>query len=65
MFEDKSWAKGFKLVFFRDGARKVGGSQYIKSLAGKSVKVRGLVIKHPKFGYEIIVSEKSMMLSVK
>lgn len=64
MFEDKSWVKGFKLVFFRDGARKVGGARYINSLAGKNVKVRGLVIKHPKFGYEIVVSEKSMILSV-
>lgn len=64
MFEDKSWVKGFKLVFFRDGVRKVGGSSYINSLAGRKVKVRGLVIKHPKFGYEIIVSEKSMILSV-
>ncbi len=64
MFEDKSWVKGFKLVFFRDGVRKVGGSRYIHSLAGRKVKVRGLVIKHPKFGYEIIVSEKSMILSV-
>ena len=64
MFEDKSWVKGFKLVFFRDGVRKVGGSSYINGLAGRKVKVRGLVIKHPKFGYEIIVSEKSMILSV-
>ncbi|MBW7936918.1 MAG: hypothetical protein H3C71_07240, partial [Flavobacteriales bacterium] len=64
MFEDKSWVKGFKLVFFRDGARKVGGSSYINSLAGRKVKIRGLVVKHPKFGYEIIISEKSMILSV-
>lgn len=64
MFEDKSWVRGFKLVFFRGAVRKVGGARYINSLAGKKVKVRGLVIKHPKFGYEIIVSEKSMILSV-
>lgn len=64
MLEGKSWVKGFKLVFFRDGVRKVGGSRYINSLTGRKVKVRGLVIKHPKFGYEIIVSEKSMILSV-
>jgi hypothetical protein len=64
MFEDKSWVKGFKLVFFRGAVRKVGAS-YINSLAGKTIKVRGLVVKHPRFGYEIIVSEKSMILSVK
>jgi hypothetical protein len=65
MFEDKSWTRGFKLVFFSDGVRKVGGKPYITGLSGKTVKVRGLVIKHPKFGYEIIVSEKSMILDVK
>lgn len=64
MFEHKSWIKGFKLVFFHSAVRKVGGSSYINSLAGKRIKVRGLVINHPKFGYEIIISEKSMILSV-
>lgn len=64
MFEEKSWVRGFKLVFFRGAVQKVGGRSYINSLAGKKVKVRGLVIKHPKFGYEIVVSEKSMILSV-
>jgi hypothetical protein len=65
MFEAKSWVGGFKLVFFRDGVRKVGGKPFISSLHGKKVKVRGLVVKHPRFGYEIIVSEKSMLLSIK
>ena len=64
MFENKSWVRGFKLVFFRGAVHKVGGSRYINGLIGRRVKVRGLVIKHPKFGYEIIVSEKSMILSV-
>lgn len=65
MFEQKTWVSGFKLVFFRGAVRKVGGSSYINSLEGKIVQVRGLIIKHPKFGYEIIVSEKSMILSAK
>lgn len=65
MFEDKSWVKGFKLVFFRSAVRKVGGQPYISSLSGKTVRVRGLVINHPRFGYEIIVSEKSMILSAR
>ncbi|MBT0032525.1 MULTISPECIES: OB-fold nucleic acid binding domain-containing protein [Vibrio harveyi group] len=63
MFERKSWVQGFKLVFFRSAVRKVGGKPYISTLSGKTVRVRGLVINHPKFGYEIIVSEKSMILS--
>lgn len=65
MFEGKSWVSGFKLVFFRGAVRKVGGNNYVHSLQGKTIRVRGLIIKHPKFGYEIIVSEKSMILSVK
>ncbi len=64
MFEDKTWVKGFKLVFFSGAVRKVGGASYINSLAGKTIKVRGLIIKHQRFGYEIIVSEKSMIVSV-
>lgn len=64
MFENKSWARGFKLVFFRGAVQKVGGPNYIKNLSRKNIKVRGLVVKHPKFGYEIIVSEKSMIISV-
>lgn len=64
MFERKSWASGFKLVFFRGAVRKVGGNNYVHSLQGKTIRVRGLIINHPKFGYEIIVAEKSMILSV-
>ena len=64
MFENESWTEGFKLVFFRGAAVRVGGASYIKSLSNKKIKVRGLLIKHPKFGYEIIISQKSMILSV-
>lgn len=65
MFENKSWVQGFKLVFFRGAVRKVGGKPYINSLNSKTVRVRGLLIKHERFGYEIIVSEKSMIMSTK
>ena len=64
MFEDKSWTKGFKLVFFRTAIKKVGGSPYIFGLKNKTIKVRGLIVHHPRFGYEIIVSEKSMILKI-
>lgn len=64
MFEQKSWVNGFKLVFFRGAVKKVGGNSYVHSLQGKTIRVRGLIIKHPQFGYEIIVAEKSMILSV-
>lgn len=65
MFEPKSWVNGFKLVFFKGAARKVGGAAFIKGLNGRTVKVRGLVVNHPTFGLEIIVSERSMILSVR
>ena len=64
MFEDKSWTSGFKLVFFRGAVTKVGGPAYIKSLDGHRIRVRGLLVSHQKFGPEIIVSEKSMILEV-
>jgi hypothetical protein len=65
MFEDKSWRSGFKLVFFRGAVRSVGGSSYIRRLRNKTVRVRGLLVKHDQFGPEIIISQKSMILEVK
>jgi hypothetical protein len=65
MFERKSWTKGFKLVFFRGAVQKAGGPTYINGLNGKTVRVRGLLINHDIFGYEIVVSEKSMILSAR
>ena len=65
MFENKSWTKGFKLVFFRDAVSQYGGPRYIYSLKGKTIKVRGLLIKHQTFGDEIMINERAMMLSVR
>ncbi|RYZ13769.1 MAG: hypothetical protein EON61_06085 [Alphaproteobacteria bacterium] len=64
MFESASWTKGFKLVFFRGAISASGGGPYIKSLASKTVRVRGLLINHPIFGPEIVITEKSMILEV-
>jgi len=61
MFENASWTRGFKLVFFRDAARNIGVT-YIKGLRGRTITVRGLVIHDRTFGYEMIISEKSMIL---
>jgi len=65
MFEDTTWVKGFKLVFFRKAINSMGGANYIHSLSGKTIRVRGLVKNHEKFGYQIIVSQKSMILSTR
>ena len=64
MFENKSWILGFKLVFFRDVIREIGGSRFLYSLVGKTIQVRGLIINHETFGYEIMVTEKGMILGV-
>jgi hypothetical protein len=65
MFEDKSWTRGFKMVCFRGATARVGGPAFLLSLAGKQIRVRGLIVKHPRFGYEIIVSDKAMILEVR
>lgn len=65
MFENATWTKGFKLVFFRGSVHRVGGPAFIYSLRGRSVRVRGLIIDHSRFGLEILVSERSMILSVR
>lgn len=64
MFEHASWTKGLKLVFFRGAVGAVGGQEFISGLQGRTVRVRGLLIRHPRFGPEIIISERSMVLSV-
>ena len=65
MFEDKSWAQGLKLVFFRGAVRKVGGPRFVEGLQGHHVRVRGLLIRHDRFGPEIVISEAGMILEVR
>ena len=65
MFENKSWTKGFKLVFMKGAVARCGGGRYVNSLAAKTVRVRGLVVDHHIFGLEILISEPSMILSVR
>jgi hypothetical protein len=64
MFENASWTRGLKLVFFRGAVSKVGGAAYINGLHGKTVRVRGLLVNHTRFGPEIIISERSMIVGV-
>ena len=61
MFENTSWTRGFKLVFFRDAARSIG-INYIKGLKGRTITVRGLVIHDRTFGDEMIISQRSMII---
>ena len=65
MFQNTSWKWGLKLVFFRGVVHSCGGPNYIKSLEGKTVKVRGFLKNDRKYGWEIIINDPSMILSVK
>lgn len=65
MFEDKPWTRGFKMVVLRGATASVGGPGFLLGLAGKQVRVRGLIVKHPRFGYEIIVNDRAMILGVR
>src|SRR5690606_14764532 len=64
MFESKSWTKGLKMVAFRGGVRNLGGASTLKSYAGKTLTIRGLLIQDPTFGPEIIVDDPAMILRV-
>jgi hypothetical protein len=65
MFEQASWTRGLKLVFFRGAVEKVGGPAFIEGLRGRNVRVRGLLLNHALFGPEIIISERGMILDIR
>jgi hypothetical protein len=64
MFEDRSWSNGFKMVVFQGDLSRIGGPVFVAGLAGRRVRVRGLMARHETYGYEIIVSDPAMILSV-
>lgn len=64
MFEDKSWKQGFKLVFFKGALSALGGPAYARSLHGATITVRGLIVNHSQFGYEIIANDRRMVRRV-
>lgn len=65
MFENKSWTRGLKLVVFRGCISRVGGSSYLDSLENRTIRVRGLLTLDPRFGHEIIIKEREMILEVR
>jgi hypothetical protein len=64
MFEDRAWTEGFKLVIRTGFVEHVGGADFIRSLAGRTIRARGLIVHSPVFGYEITVTARSMILGV-
>lgn len=65
MFENKTWTRGLKMVVFKGKVATVGGSSFLLGLHGKTLRIRGLLAKHHKFGYQIIVNSRSMILEIK
>ncbi len=64
MFENGEWTEGFKLVIRTEFVASVGGADYIRSLAGKTIRVRGPITHSSAFGYEMTVTTHAMMLDV-
>lgn len=64
MFEDTTWSKGLKLVFFKRTVGRAGGIAAIEGLSGRTVRVRGLLVHHRFFGYQIVINNPSMIQSV-
>jgi hypothetical protein len=63
MFENARWTDGFKLVIPQHTVRFVG-EQYIRNLAGKRIRVRGLIVNDPVYGYEIMLNGDARILAV-
>lgn len=61
MFENLGWKRGFKMIVFRRDVESVGGAAFLRGLAGRNLTVRGLIVKHPVFGYQIVVTDRSMI----
>jgi hypothetical protein len=65
MLENLEWEKGFKVMVFRRNVKSVGGAAFVRSLQGRTIRVRGLLQKHHRFGYQIIVTERSMIQEIR
>lgn len=64
MFQDTSWVHGLKLVVFGGKVDDAGGYSYLTNMKNKKVRVRGLIVNHHKYGWQIIVTSKSMILKI-
>lgn len=65
MFENTSWTRGLKLVAFRGNISRVGGYDFLNGLRGRTIKVRGLLTRHRTYGWQIIITSRSMILEVR
>jgi hypothetical protein len=65
MFELGPWTESLKLVFLSRYLERAGGQDFISSLLRRNVRVRGLLVRHPIFGYQILVTDQSMIMSIR
>lgn len=65
MFENTSWTRGLKLVAFRGNINRAGGYDFLRSLRGRTIRVRGLLTRHRTYGWQIIITSRSMILEVR
>jgi hypothetical protein len=61
IFEDRSWTRGFNVIVFRGKVTSPEGMEYVRSLSGKRVRIRGLLRRHDAYGFQIIISHKHMI----
>ena len=64
MFENATWSRGFKMVVPGTVVPQIGGPEFILALAGKRIRVRGLIVKDPTFGYQILTTDRAMILGI-
>ncbi len=43
----------------------VGGADFLKSLEGKVIQIKGLLSSHPFYGDEILVTDSKMILEIR
>ncbi len=64
LFEQRSWADGFKMIVPGCDVERVGGVQFLAALEGRRLRIRGLVLAHPVYGPEMIIDDPAMILEV-
>ena len=64
MFDERSWTDGFKMVVFGPSVELLGGETWLRALEGRRLRVRGLLVKHYRYGYQIVVNDPAMILDV-
>lgn len=65
MFENKPWREGLKMLVLRQYVDLLGGADFLRGLQGKILRVKGLLTRHPEYGDEILVVDRTMILDIR